>query len=382
MRTHPWRVTPVLTLLMLGTACTGPRADDDEPLRTSRAAVKLADGSTVIGQLDNVQFNLDLGFQKLAIPSHRIYRIDFQSQHPLVARVELINRDRLTGELLHSHLKLKASFGPVKLPSSSIASLTVFLDSLNDRLPSREGLVLYLPFDRDEGTRCTSQTIEEAPLRANVIGARWVEQGVRGGAMLFSGRDRLEVPHTPALNTPTVSFACWVHESEPSSGYQVILAKTQASSWNNGYGLIKNSGDPRNLHFFLNYYSRPFAQASLIPGKWTHVAAVHSEQETVFYVNGIATSRQKADPGKQPPVRINFGNDPLYIGGDTSHYGWKGMIDEVIIYDRALSDDEVWQLFRGTVRSIHGTGRPADKHSLRPPAPKPPSTRGWNTTAG
>lgn len=80
------------------------------------------------------------------------------------------------------------------------------------------------------------------------------------------------------------------------------------------------------------------------PGVWTHVAFVHADQETHLYVNG-ALVRHKT---KQLPRGQGLVQSALTIGGsrfraepELVRHHFDGIIDEAVIYDRALSPAEI-----------------------------------------
>ncbi len=80
------------------------------------------------------------------------------------------------------------------------------------------------------------------------------------------------------------------------------------------------------------------------PGDWTHVAFVHAQQETRLYVNG-ALVRHK---NKQLPRGEGLVQSALTIGGtrfrpepELVRHHFDGLIDEAVVYDRALSEAEI-----------------------------------------
>ncbi|MHC4252554.1 MAG: LamG domain-containing protein, partial [Planctomycetota bacterium] len=66
-------------------------------------------------------------------------------------------------------------------------------------------------------------------------------------------------------------------------------------------------------------------------GEWCHVAAVYDGEAVALYRNG---GTPRTDPGKG--VVLKHDSTPLSIGK-----GFQGLIDDVRIYDRALSAEEV-----------------------------------------
>ena len=79
-----------------------------------------------------------------------------------------------------------------------------------------------------------------------------------------------------------------------------------------------------------------YGTAALATNTWTHVAGTYDGTTMRFYVNGVEVA-SLAQTGT-----INTSSGALTIGGDASNgQYWSGLIDEVRIYDRALSATEI-----------------------------------------
>jgi hypothetical protein len=107
---------------------------------------------------------------------------------------------------------------------------------------------------------------------------------------------------------------------------------------------------PRNKWFFaygggfLNFHiNQPngesgfFAKANFSPDvdQWYHLAVTRSQGTFIFYVNGAPVASEKVD------ITIPNPDAPLTIGQAENIGFFSGLMDEVVIYDRALSPDEV-----------------------------------------
>jgi len=73
---------------------------------------------------------------------------------------------------------------------------------------------------------------------------------------------------------------------------------------------------------------------SLSAGQWYHIVATYDKSEFRVYVNG------ELDNSVSYTYGVNDGGD-LNIGGQKTYNNFSGLIDEVRIYDRALSADEI-----------------------------------------
>lgn len=153
----------------------------------------------------------------------------------------------------------------------------------------------------------------------------------------------LTVPNSPSLdpkNKP-LTVEAWVR-AESESGAVVVRG---GEAW--GYGLVIEHGRPQ---FVLRMDSKVYSARSSqrMTGRWTHLAGVLREKakgaEMKLFVNGRpaaaaeAPGLMAATPGQSTNVGCDLGTG---VGDYKSPFPLTGDIDEVRIYYRALSDDEV-----------------------------------------
>ena len=114
-------------------------------------------------------------------------------------------------------------------------------------------------------------------------------------------------------------------------------------------------------------------QDALPTYRWTHLAATYGNGEMCLYVNGqLAASAAATGPIVLPDrdVLIGLNGSPQRVSDPVSHsefaaannlplvYGIEGLIDEVMIYDRALTAAEIRRSFREFCPSEQALGRP------------------------
>ena len=80
-------------------------------------------------------------------------------------------------------------------------------------------------------------------------------------------------------------------------------------------------------------------QQNLEPEEWHHITGTYDGSDAVCYLNGDETDRLSIPA-------ITSSNDPLLIGQDGWINVFDGIVDEVRIYSRALSENEVKQNYR------------------------------------
>jgi hypothetical protein len=242
-------------------------------------------------------------------------------------------------------MQLETLFGTARIPMQHFVLLKA-LPAPMAGLPTLEGLILYAPFDdRPESEKVISRV---GALYGLNHGGQWVREGQRGGAFQFTASDQaIIVPDQEALRPKHLTVSVWVkpRQSFANSSYRGILAKTVSGSWTGGYGLATYPGSA-DVHFFVNYYGTETAHAPIPEDTWTHLAGTYDGRALSLYVNGKLANTANPQGSYSGPIQYN--NEPLMIGNAPSGYGWFGLIDEVMLFDRALSADDINRLYQFT----------------------------------
>ena len=169
---------------------------------------------------------------------------------------------------------------------------------------------------------------------------KWVD-GKFGGAMEFGGQDMVTVDDDNALDLEEFTIAAWVNIPKISGAWQIIASKEHRGPTGRNYGLFGhiNSGVV-HYSFTTNSGWKSFdAKTVVTDGDWHHVAGTYDGSDFKLYLDG-AVDAQVA-PGTKPDTHDNF----LFIGGcDIGNYWMTGTIDEVVLYERALSEKELNEL--------------------------------------
>lgn len=345
-------------LLVLASSASG-----EEP--SWKLRVELVDGSRLIGTTAHKSLKVDVGFDELTIPLERIRRVQ-PGENGKAVRVELNNRDIYTGQLKEEPLKMTTIFGEVTLKMEQIVSLEVVPIDMTGWLPTQKGLVLYYPLD--DGDSATNHAGDKHHGKSTKM--KWSAKGLRDGSLEFDGIGRTTVAHHPDLCPQALTLAAWIYPIGSSSSYQIVMAKTNNGSWTPGYGLVRNSGDAKHLTFFVNSYYNTTVKAEIPHDAWSHVAGVFDGEVLSFYLNGKRVDSKNLKTAGLIPANtdtpVQHTTTPLIFGGDQRQsYGWRGRMDEIVLYNRALSEDDIWRLYdivpreRGAIiRNLKGVQPP------------------------
>lgn len=172
----------------------------------------------------------------------------------------------------------------------------------------------------------------------------WINDGGRNGISFDGIDDYIQVPRSAILEPREVSVVARVKNTltPATTTYdQLILTKDTTSYTTRGYALTWGWGND-----FLwragdgTVTTRNLVATNLARGNWYHIVGTFKNGEQKLYVNGapIGTNTLAFD--------IPYSTSPLYIGKiSTAPYRLQGVIDEVRIYNRTLSQDEVTTLY-------------------------------------
>jgi hypothetical protein len=195
--------------------------------------------------------------------------------------------------------------------------------------------------------------------------------GAPNRAYSFNGTSSyVSVPASGSLNSPTTACtqAAWVYlygTSLVGSGFDPLIMKSLTTENGFMYRMVAN---PDYIAAAFNTWDTSQGAAQTTPlNQWHHVATVFNGSTLRMYYDG-------AFIGSQPiAMTIAADNRPLTIGADVPGVLeiFNGKIDDVCIYNRALSDADILQLKnQTTVSAVSGI---TPRLTIGPAIPNPAS---------
>jgi hypothetical protein len=163
--------------------------------------------------------------------------------------------------------------------------------------------------------------------------------GASGQALNFDSiNDHILVPNSTSLNiTGPITMSAWI---KPNSFGQNNFGRIVHKDGVNGYIFSLNNSSITNGLLFYSGGVNASTSNVITLNRWQHVASVFNGSTVTLYVNGIAVSTQA-----QPALTASTASLGIGIRPADSLRGFDGIIDEVRIYNRALSDSEMKQLY-------------------------------------
>jgi len=194
-----------------------------------------------------------------------------------------------------------------------------------------EGRTSQWLFDENSGS-IVYDTVDERD--GEILGATWTT-GVHGSALLFDGSDdTIEIHNDTTFHlNDTFTFEIWVSPSTHKTAKLI-----QNGDWD-GHGLGQDIWRGWKGSIYINgdrSYSVEWDEGRPDLDTWYHLVLTYDGSSLILYVNGNET-----DNNSVTGTPKNNGRG-IWIGSDNNNQKFfNGNIDEVTIYERALSPSEV-----------------------------------------
>ena len=226
--------------------------------------------------------------------------------------------------------------------STGTTATTATTATTGNAAGNTSGLVAAYGFDEVNGSYA-----EDASGSGNygtITGAVRVVGGRFGNALKFSGTSSspnwVTVQNSASLpSSSAMTLEAWVYPTTWVSGTSTVVMKQQpnAGSYGEAYLLAANNGANQPMSAILAGSEVAIGGNMQIPlNQWTHLATTYDGQYQYLYVNGVLVSTLPQTGA------VNTSSGVLQIGGNSLWGGYfQGYIDEVRIYNRALTNDQI-----------------------------------------
>lgn len=207
----------------------------------------------------------------------------------------------------------------------------------------KKGLIAYYPFDgnaKDYGGN-EYNGLENGPTAS--IG----RFGQPQGALRFNGvDDYIEIPNFSSINSDSGTICFWVKTPGliDENRRSAVISKIDTVGFGYELSLYGNSD------FWFEYKIQNLKAAeSMRTNYWKDetylfLAVSFSAYNLTYYFEGVTTSEITFGLGN---LNFNSSKRSLFIGRSLlpDHDFFQGDIDDLLIYDRVLGKDEIWELY-------------------------------------
>ena len=217
-----------------------------------------------------------------------------------------------------------------------------------------EGLVAYWALDETEGNNVgdSSGNGHDGTL---VGDPQWTEDGKFGGALVFDqDGDEVDVPFHANLNQETFTICAWANAETGGTGHRAVVSSRDDFPQR---GYIFYATPNNTWQFWTGGGGWKSVQGPAVNlDNWEHLAGVYENGTQKFYVNGELAG-ERADGALQ----INTAQEFLIGAGANEtanhNYRFKGMIDEVCLFDKALDEGEIGALMENNPTAVEASGK-------------------------
>ncbi len=216
----------------------------------------------------------------------------------------------------------------------------------SDAWYTSEGSPLVAEWKLDEGAGTdiydTSGNDHHGTLINANLGTCWID-GMSDKALNFdSPTDYVEVNNVEGLTSGSFTGSCWFNLSSHVNAAGIVNKYSGAQA---GWGIWNLAGGEIRYFAYDGTSSSARDTAPVSLNKWHHIAWVYNDTaETVdFYLDGdVVISQSSVNPGRM--------RSTLEIGYYTAYLD--GKVDEVKIYDRALTISEILDYYNETIHMM------------------------------
>ena len=197
--------------------------------------------------------------------------------------------------------------------------------------PGAEGLVAHYAFENDTADSSGSG------LNGTAIGDPTFAAGVEGMALDLNGNDYLDCGGVAEFSfSDAMTVSTWVNIRSHTAAWMAIVAKGE-NAWRLG---VNNT--TTGIHYAFSGGGRGWQAANtateLAFDEWYHVAATYDTTVgAIVYINGVPDASNPDIGG------IDINQFSMLIGENPEATGrlFDGMLDEIMLYNRALSEAEI-----------------------------------------
>ena len=222
---------------------------------------------------------------------------------------------------------------------AALAAQQIFPIARSGSSTLTNGLAGYWPLDDGSGTTAANSGGGEDAQLYN--GVEWVDDPDRGSVLSFDGVDGYADAGAETIPQMTqdndFTWSVWTNQGSGNGANNVVLGNRYSPAGGDFAPREFIKFTPTKFEFHLDGGGQNCEFEDLVEGEWIHHVVVKTGNTLTHYTNGVEDESSTFTSELQNP-------QPLYFGGDQANENWSGMLDDIAIWDRALSGAEVAEL--------------------------------------
>ena len=221
-----------------------------------------------------------------------------------------------------------------------------------------EGLVAYWDFNANSGD--TAKDVSGNGHDGTLIGGtERTKDGKYGGALEFDAvNSEVDVPYHEDLNPEVFTITAWANVASNGTNHRAVVSSRDDFP-QRGYIFYCTPPSQGNIwEFWIGAGAsswKPIRGPAVTFDEWDHLAGTYADGNHKLYVNGEFIGEENFD------ISVNTVHELLIGAGaneTASHnYRFFGKIDEVRLYNRVLSVDEIAKVMDSESLDVEPSGK-------------------------
>jgi hypothetical protein len=216
------------------------------------------------------------------------------------------------------------------------------VDNTDTKLSIKNAQLAFYPFDYQLNNLC--QNIDHATVEGDSAQYTLDRSGTIYSAFEFTGNNWIHFPQDFIFNQPTDATLMFWIKSNDITRTSILQSRDDDVIINNFSIVLDDTNNESGLSMFIEYVSSTGKKHTLFevpfePDQWTHITMTRNDNTYELFKNGqlIGTTTDNT-----PDLPENIGK---WFWGKDDRGNFVGVMDDIRIFDRALSDSEIQFLY-------------------------------------